>query len=469
MAEPLWAGRLSERPSAAAQAFQSSFPVDSRMILEDIRGSAAHARMLGEKGIIPKAEAAALVAELTKLAKEAREGTLPWPKQGDTIPEDVHSFVEQILTERLGDSGKRVHTARSRNDQVATDMRLYCRLLTEKTMAGIERLVSTLSGVAQRHTRSPMPGYTHLQRAQPVTLAYHLCAWCFMLMRDHGRLSDALRRFNFCPLGSGALAGTTFPIDRQMTAKELGFRGPTDNAMDAVADRDYCVELAAALAMLMTHLSRFSEEIVLWSSGEFAFIELAEAWSTGSSIMPQKKNPDYAELVRGKTGRVYGSLMALLAMQKGLPLSYNKDLQEDKEALFDAFDTALACMDVFSPMMESAKFALVEMEAAAAGGFTNATDLADYLARKGMPFRDAHRVAAQAVRTCIERGAALSDLTIEEYRAMSELFQADLYGELLLGACVERRQSQGGPAEAAVAAQLETIRAFLEGESRKGA
>lgn len=463
MAEPLWAGRLSERPSAAAQAFQSSFPVDSRMILEDIRGSIAHARMLGKRGIIAEAEAEALVAELGRLEGEAREGKLPWPGEGDEIPEDVHSFVEQLLTARLGDAGKRVHTARSRNDQVATDMRLYCRSLSEKTEAAIAALVSALAGIASEHTGSPMPGYTHLQRAQPVTLAYHLCAWCFMLIRDAGRLADARRRFNRCPLGSGALAGTTFPIDREMTARELGFDGPTDNAMDSVADRDYCVEFASALAMLMTHLSRFAEEVVLWSSGEFAFVELAEAWSTGSSIMPQKKNPDYAELVRGKAGRVYGSLTALLSMQKGLPLSYNKDLQEDKEALFDAFDTALACLEVFAPMMASARFRLPEMAEAASGGFTNATDLADYLARKGMPFRDAHRVAAQAVRACIERGIALADLKIEEYRAMSELIGPDVYGDLSLGACVRRRESQGGPAPGAVKAQLETIRAFLWG------
>lgn len=463
MAEPLWAGRLSERPSAAAQAFQSSFSFDSRMILEDIRGSAAHARMLGERGIISKEEAAALVAELGTLAREAEEGRLPWPKEGEEIPEDVHSFVEQVLTARLGDSGKRLHTARSRNDQVATDTRLYCRGLCAKAELGIEKLVSVLADIALKNAKTVMPGYTHLQRAQPVTLAFHLCAWCFMLIRDHGRLRDARRRFNHCPLGSGALAGTTFPIDRDMTAAELGFDGPTDNAMDSVADRDFCVELAAALAMLMTHLSRFSEEIILWSSGEFAFIELSEAWSTGSSIMPQKKNPDYAELVRGKAGRVHGSLTALLSMQKGLPLSYNKDLQEDKEALFDAFDSALACLDAFSPMMESAGFRPERMAEAAAGGFANATDLADYLARKGMPFRDAHRVAAQAVRACIERGIALVDLEIGEYKAMSGLIEKDLYADLSLAACVERRSSAGGTAEGSVRKQLETIREFLGG------
>jgi argininosuccinate lyase len=468
MAEPLWAGRLSERPSAAAQAFQSSFSFDSRMLLEDIRGSRAHALMLGERGIIPRPEADALVAELEKLDREARGGELRMPESGEGMPEDVHSFVEQALTSRLGEAGKRLHTARSRNDQVATDMRLYCKDRARETGQAVAELVAALADIAGRHTGTYMPGYTHLQRAQPVTLGYHLCAWCFMLLRDMGRLEDAVERFDYCPLGSGAMAGTTFPIDREMTSRELGFKAPTDNAYESVADRDYCVELASALAVLMTHLSRFCEEAILWSSAEFSFMELSEAWSTGSSIMPQKKNPDYAELIRGKAGRVYGSLMALLAMQKNLPLSYNKDMQEDKEALFDAFDTALACLRVFKPMMESAAFRTANMEKAALGGFTNATDLADYLARKGVPFRDAHRHAAAAVRQCIERGISLLDLGLAEYQAICPAMEKDLYESLSLDACVERRTSQGGPAKAAVETQLNRIRERLDSFSHRG-
>ncbi len=461
MAQPLWSGRLSDRPSLAAQAFQSSFSFDFRMILEDLAGSRAHARMLGKTGIIDKAEADALLAGLDTLSAEAAQGLLPLPGPEEEPPEDVHSYVEQLLTARLGEAGKRLHTARSRNDQVATDNRLVFRGLTEKTMEGVKTLVSALADIAEAHLQTFMPGYTHLQRAQPISLGFHLSAWCFMLMRDYGRLSDALDRFNYCPLGSGAMAGTTFPIDRAMTAAELGFIGPSDNAYESVADRDYCAELAAALAILMTHLSRFSEEVVLWASGEFGFIELADAWSTGSSIMPQKKNPDYAELIRGKTGRVYGSLMALLSMQKGLPLSYNKDMQEDKEALFDAFDTALACLDVFAPMMSSATFRKDRLRKAAAGGFTNATDLADYLVRKGLAFRDAHHVAATAVRECIQKGIGLEEMLIDDYRVLSNKIDTDVYEALSLKACVERRKSPGGPAESAVREQLARIRNFV--------
>ncbi len=464
MAEPLWAGRLEGRPSSAALAFQSSFPVDSRMLLEDIQGSLAHAEMLGKTGIIPPGEAEALKRGLEALRAEAAEGRLALPEPGPDYPEDVHSFVEALLTARLGDTGKRLHTARSRNDQVALDARLYLSRRLSELEAAIRRTLVVLSRIARAHVDSVMPGYTHLQRAQPVSLGYHLAAWCAMLMRDHGRLSDARRRaMDECPLGSGALAGTTFPIDREMTARALGFRRPSLNAMDAVADRDFCSEACAALAILQTHLSRFCEEIVLWASAEFGFVELADQWSTGSSIMPQKKNPDYAELIRGKTGRVLGHLNALLAAQKGLPLAYNKDLQEDKEALFDALDTVEACLSMFGPMLESAAFKPERMRAAAAGGFANATDLADYLVRKGLPFRDAHAMAAAAVRACIDSGKDLAGMSLAEYRAICPLVDEDVYGEITLEACLGRRMVSGGPAPTRVLEQLDEIDRFAAG------
>ncbi len=461
MAEPLWAGRLASRPSDAALAFQSSFQVDRRMLLEDIAGSVAHARMLGKRGIIPAADAGSLVAALEALAAEARAGKLRFPEPGDKdYPEDVHSFVEGLLTERLGAAGKMLHTARSRNDQVALDSRLYARRRLAEIEGLVKEAISSLSLIARANVETVMPGYTHLQRAQPVSLAFHLAAWCAMLMRDHGRLADARKRMDECPLGSGALAGTTFPVDRDMTARELGFSRPSLNAMDSVADRDSFSEACAALAILQTHLSRFAEEIVIWSSGEFAFIELSDDWSTGSSIMPQKKNPDYAELIRGKTGRVLGHLQALLSMQKGLPLAYDKDLQEDKEALFDAFDTVEACLRFIPPMMESARIDADRMRAAASGGFTNATDLADYLVRKGLPFRDAHGVAAKAVRRCIERGIGLSDLGIQELKEFSPAFDEDVREAISLEACLGRRASAGGTAPSSVLAQLDEIDRF---------
>jgi argininosuccinate lyase len=466
MAEPLWAGRLSGRPSDAAKAFQSSFPIDQRMLEEDLAGSIAHARMLGERGIIPSVHADALVKGLGSLMEESRAGKLRIPLPGEKdYPEDVHSFVEALLTERLGDAGKMLHTARSRNDQVALDTRLYLRSRLER-LGGLARgAIASLSGIARVHAATVMPGYTHLQRAQPVSFGFHLAAWCAMLMRDHGRLKDARKRLEECPLGSGALAGTTFPIDRDMIARELGFARASLNAMDSVSDRDFCSEACSCLAILQTHLSRFCEEIVLWSSGEFAFIELADEWSTGSSIMPQKKNPDYAELIRGKTGRVLGDLMALLCIQKGLPLAYDKDIQEDKEALFDALDTVEASLEAFVPMMESAAIRADKMRAAASGGYTNATDLADYLARKGMPFRDAHAAAAKAVRSCIVKGIGLGDMPIGELRSLSPLIGDDVYAAISLDACLERRNSPGGTSPASVIAQLNEIDRFVASQA----
>jgi argininosuccinate lyase len=461
MAQPLWAGRLSGRPTDAALAFQSSFPVDQRMLLEDLAGSRAHARMLGKQGIIPQAEADALIREIEAIIGEAEAGTLPIPGYGPDLPEDVHSFVEQLLTERLGDAGKRLHTARSRNDQVALDARLYVRARLRIIRGLLVDLIGVLARIGRSRSADPMPGYTHLQRAQPVTLGFHLAAWCAMLMRDHGRLSDALARLSDCPLGSGALAGTTFPIDRGMTARELGFERPSLNAMDSVADRDFFSEAGAAAAILMVHLSRFCEEVVIWSSGEFGFIELSDEWSTGSSIMPQKKNPDYAELIRGKSARVIGDLLALLSMQKGLPLSYNKDIQEDKEALFDALDTVEACLSMFAPMLGSARFRTDRMREAALKGFTNATDFADYLVRAGLPFRDAHAAAAKAVRDCLDRGIALADLKIEDFKAYSESIGQDVYQAIALEACLERRSAPGGTAPAAVLSQFAEIDAFV--------
>ena len=454
----LWHGRFKDGPDAEAVEFETSIYEDMRLASDDIRGSRAHVKMLGKQNIIPASEASLIADELGRIASEIKEGTL----QIDTSAEDIHSFVEGVLTDRLGDVGRKVHTGRSRNDQIALDERLYLRHAVPELQQKILELIETLVKIASEHTKDLMSGYTHMQRAQPVTLAHHLLAWAQMVKRDYGRLEDAVKRVNLCPLGAGALAGSGLPLDRSMVAEELGFESPTDNSLDSVADRDYCVELAACLSIFMMHLSRFCEEVVLWSTEEFKFIELSEKWSTGSSIMPQKKNPDFAELIRGKTGRVYGDLMALLTMMKGLPLTYNRDLQEDRRSLFDAYDTAFSCVSIFTSMIATASWNTARMKASCVGGHANATDLADYLVRKGMPFRTAHGVSASAVRYCIEHGCNLEDMPLAEYRKISELIEDDVYAVLPPEACVSARLTAGGPSEVRVLEQIEKLRAFIK-------
>lgn len=456
---PLWHGRFSEGPDAAAVEFETSIHDDERMALDDIRGSIAHAGMLGAAGIIPADESAAIVSELKNIAGELEAGTLAI----DYSAEDIHSFVEGVLTDRLGDVGRKVHTGRSRNDQVALDERLYLRRAVPELQKALLELVETLAGIAEGHTATLMPGYTHLQRAQPVTLAHHLCAWSWMLLRDQERLADTLKRLDRMPLGSGALATSGLSLDRQAVAEELGFSALTANSLDTVADRDYCLELASNLAILMGHLSRFSEEVIIWATEEFKFIELSEKWSTGSSIMPQKKNPDFAELIRGRTGRVYGDLVALLTMIKGLPLSYNRDMQEDKHSLFDAYDTVLAALKIFRAMISTAGWRTDRMRAACSGGHANATDLADYLVRKGLPFRTAHSVAASVVRECIDSGIAdMINLPFERMSAHSELIGPDVYACLTPEAGVAMRTLPGGPAAERTAEQIAAIRAVVK-------
>jgi len=448
--DKLWAGRFAKKLEDAANDFNSSIAVDSRMYKEDILGSIAHVRMLGAKAIIDPVESEKLADGLADILQDIASGRLAI----DPKAEDIHSFVEGELTARLGEAGKRLHTARSRNDQVAVDTRLYIKSKINDLIAVVKTLVKTTCIVASDNKETIMAGYTHLQMAQPVTFAEHLLAYAYMLLRDASRLKDCKARMDYSPLGSCALAGTTFPIDRGMTAKSLGFSGVVKNSMDGVSDRDYCIELASALALLMMHLSRFSEEIILWSSWEFKYIELDDGYSTGSSIMPQKKNPDIAELVRGKTGRVYGNLMGLLTVMKGLPLAYNKDMQEDKEALFDSVDTALACLSLFSEMLATMTVLKENMERAAAKGFINATDCADYLVKKGLPFRTAYKITGGLIAYCIGKGKALQELTLTEYKEFSELFGSDVYGALDLKACVAGRTSEGGPSVASVEIQI---------------
>jgi len=456
--QPLWAGRLAEKPEAAAFAFQASINVDKRLVFDDIEGSKAHAAMLGRQGIIPKDSAAKIKKELDNIAGEIKSGKLTV----DTSSEDIHSFLEAVLTQRLGDSGKTVHAGRSRNDQVAAAFRLYLKRETPRLQAEIAALVNVLLDTAQAHVTSIMPGYTHLQRAQPVTLAFHLTAWCAALERDHSRFRDALCRLDECPLGSGALAGTTLPLDRKTVAQELGFSRVILNSMDAVADRDFVLEISSACAITMVHLSRFCEDVVLWASEEFKFIELAESWSTGSSIMPQKKNPDFAELIRGKSGRAVGNLVTLFTMLKGLPYAYNKDLQEDKESLFDSIDTLNACLRMFAGMMQTANFNIKRMKAACSGGFPEATDTAEYLVRKGLPFRAAHETAALIVRDCIEAGHKhISSLKLAELKKHSKLFEEDIYKLITPAACVKGRSLPGGPAPKEVRRQIKILRKKL--------
>ncbi len=454
----MWAGRTDGNVNQIADDFNSSIHFDCRMYRQDIRGSMAHAAMLAKQGIITAAEGEELMRGLGEILDDLENGKLAF----DMTCEDIHMFVEQVLTERLGDLGKKLHTARSRNDQVALDIRMYLRdeiaLFEEKTLT----LLSTICEKAETYREYILPGYTHLQRAQPISFGHHLMAYAMMLLRDLERLSDCKKRMNLSPIGACALAGTTYETDRRFEAKELDFDGICLNSLDAVSDRDFCLELMSALSILMMHLSRFSEEIILWASWEFKFIELSDDYTTGSSIMPQKKNPDIAELVRGKTGRVYGDLMALLTTLKGLPLAYNKDMQEDKESIFDACDTVKMCLDVFNGMLSGMKANRENMKKAAQNGFINATDLADYLVKKGLPFRTAYKISGTAVAYCIQNGKVLESLTLAEYKNFSELIEEDVYADIDLVTCVEKRISEGGTSFGSVDAQIAYVKERIE-------
>ena len=455
--EKMWAGRAQEQLDQTADDFNSSIAVDQRMAEQDITGSIAHAKMLAAQGILDAGEVEKIIQGLEGILNDLKAGSLAI----DPAAEDIHMFVEQVLTERIGDAGKRLHTARSRNDQVAVDLRLYLRQRSAGLVQQLKALMSVIADQAEANSDAIVPGYTPLQRAQPILFAHHLLAYAMMFSRDVTRLQDAAKRMNESPLGACALAGTTYPTSRQMTAQLLGFDGPCRNSIDAVSDRDFCVELLAALSTIMMHLSRFSEEIILWCSWEFHFVELSDAYTTGSSIMPQKKNADMAELVRGKTGRVYGDLMGTLTMLKGLPLAYNKDMQEDKESIFDAFDTVSHCLEVFTPMLQTMKTRKDKMYKAAQEGFINATDLADYLTRKGMPFRAAYKLTGSLVAECIRTGQVLETVPLERYRELSDLFEQDVYEAIDLKTCVEKRISEGGTGKASVQAQIQYIRSIV--------
>ena len=451
--DKMWAGRFEKALDKQADDFNSSIHFDKKMYAQDIRGSMEHALMLSSCGIIAKEEYEKIVEGLTSILDDLNNGMLAF----DENAEDIHMFVEAELTKRIGDAGKRLHTARSRNDQVALDLRLYMRDEACKIISMLKELISAVLEKAQENKKSIMPGYTHLQRAQPITFAHHLLAYCMMLLRDVARLENALKLMNYSPLGSCALAGTTYPTDRDMVAKNLGFDGVCMNSIDGVSDRDYCIELESAFSLIMMHLSRFSEEIILWSSWEFKFVELDDSYTTGSSIMPQKKNPDMAELVRGKTGRVYGDLMATLTMLKGLPLAYNKDMQEDKEAIFDATETVQKCLSVFIPMIKTMKSIPENMYNAAKRGFINATDLADYLTKKGMPFRSAYKIVGTIVGECVKKNITLDEVTLEEYKSHSEIFEADLFEEISLETCVAKRISKGSTGYDSVEEQIKYV------------
>jgi len=440
----LWGGRFTKQTDEAVKAFNDSIGFDKRLYREDIEGSIAHAGMLGSQGIITLQEADLIIAELGRILNDVESGALVIGSEY----EDIHSFVEANLIERIGDAGKKLHTGRSRNDQVALDMKLYTRRKTKEIRSHLCTLLETILGIMEENTDTYMPGFTHLQKAQPTSLAHHFGAYFEMFRRDAGRLDDCLERMDYCPLGSGALAGTTYPLDRYMTAEKLGFKGPTLNSMDSVSDRDYLIELMSSLSMIMMHLSRFSEELITWNSNEYRFVEMDDAFSTGSSIMPQKKNPDICELVRGKTGRVYGDLMSLLTTMKGLPLAYNKDMQEDKEPAFDAIDTAEACISLFGGMLSTITFRKDVMRLSAVRGFTNATDAADYLVVKGVPFRDAHGIIGRLVLHCIDENKSIDDLSLDELKQFSSAFEEDIYDAVSLRTCVEKRLTLGAPGSA---------------------
>lgn len=455
---PMWAGRFSKEIDSRVNDFNSSIKFDARMYRHDIKGSIAHATMLGECGIIDINESKKIIDGLNGILADIDSGALEF----DPNAEDIHMFVEAELTKRIGDAGKRLHTARSRNDQVALDIRMYLRDEITEIKSLVKELIEAVTEIAEKNLSTVMPGYTHLQRAQPITFAHHLMAYANMLLRDYERLGDVYKRTDRMPLGSGALAGTTYPINRERVAELLEFSEVCQNSLDGVSDRDFCIELASAISILMMHLSRFSEEIIMWCSWEFKFVELDDAYSTGSSIMPQKKNPDVTELIRGKTARVYGDLNTLLSMMKNLPLAYNKDMQEDKEAIFDAVDTVKLCINTFIPMLKTMTVLKDNMRAAAAKGFINATDCADYLVKKGMPFRDAYKITGTLVARCIELGVTLETLPIDEYKKLSDVFSNDVYEAISLDTCVNERKSQGGPAPESVKAQIECVRNALK-------
>lgn len=454
----LWAGRFQKETDTAVNDFNSSISFDARLYQEDIAGSIAHATMLGKQGVIEEHEAEKIIQGLQAILKDIEAGAVEFSEEN----EDIHMNIESELTSRIGDTGKRLHTARSRNDQVAVDFRLYVKKEIPVIVGMILDLEKILVKKAEANLDAVMPGYTHLQRAQPTTFAHYMMAYANMLKRDVTRLEDCLERMDECPLGAGALATSTYPVDRFQTAQALGFRKPTDNSLDSVSDRDFAIEFTSALSILMMHLSRFSEEIILWCSWEFKFVELDDAYSTGSSIMPQKKNPDVAELVRGKTGRVYGSLITLLTIMKGLPLAYNKDMQEDKEPVFDAIDTVEQCLPVFAAMVDTLTVKNRNMQKAAAGGFINATDCADYLVKKGLPFRDAYMIVGRLVHMCIKTGETLDTLPLKDFQSVSGAFGPDVYQALELKTCVGGRKVYGGPAPDLVKTQIEHIKEFVE-------
>lgn len=454
----LWAGRFSKEVDSKVNDFNSSIPFDARMYKQDILGSVAHATMLGDSGIIDKSESEKIVSQLLQILSDIEQGKLII----DMSAEDIHTFIEGELTARIGDTGKRLHTARSRNDQVALDIRMYLIDEIKQVTKLLRGLVTVLCELSKEHAATIMPGYTHLQRAQPITFGHHLMAYAQMFLRDIDRALDCYKRTNILPLGSGALAGTTYSLNRGQVQELLGFSGVTQNSLDGVSDRDFCLELLSVLSIIMVHLSRFSEEVILWCSWEFKFIELDDAFSTGSSIMPQKKNPDIAELVRGKSGRVFGDYMTLLTVMKGLPLAYNKDMQEDKEAVFDAVDTVKICLETFTPMIKTMRVIKDNMRNAAAKGFINATDCADYLVKKGMPFRDAYKITGELVAYCIDNDKILENLSIEEYRQKSEIFGDDIYTAISLDTCVNERNVLGGPSTTSVLRQVKEVTAILE-------
>ena len=453
----LWGGRFTKETDRLVYRFNASIAFDQRLYREDIEGSMAHVRMLAKQNILTEAERDQILQGLEGILKDVEEGTLGITDQY----EDIHSFVEASLIERIGEAGKKLHTGRSRNDQVALDMRLYTRKEVLETDALLKKLLEVLLRIMEENTETIMPGFTHLQKAQPITLAHHLGAYFEMFRRDRSRLADLHERMNVCPLGAGALAGTTYPLDREYTAELLGFDGPMSNSMDAVSDRDYLVEYLSAASTIMMHLSRFCEEIILWNSNEYRFVEIDDAYSTGSSIMPQKKNPDIAELVRGKTGRVYGALISLLTTLKGLPLAYNKDMQEDKEQAFDAIDTVKGCITLFTGMLDTMVFQKERMNDSARHGFTNATDAADYLVNRGVPFRDAHGIVGKLVLYAIDRNKALDDLSLEEYRAVSPVFEADIYEAISMETCVNKRLTAGAPGKEAMEKAIAVYREYL--------
>ena len=454
----LWGGRFTKETDKLVYAFNASIGFDKRLWQQDIEGSMAHVKMLGKQGILTKQEVQEITEGLASIREDVESGALVI----DESYEDIHSFVEAVLTERIGEAGKKLHTGRSRNDQVALDMRLYTREQVQMTDGLLKELLRVILRIMEENLDTYMPGFTHLQKAQPLTLAHHLGAYFEMFKRDRLRMRDILERMNYCPLGAGALAGTTYSLDRDYTASLMEFKGPTLNSMDSVSDRDYLIEFLSALSIVMMHLSRFSEEIIIWNSDEYRFVEIDDAYSTGSSIMPQKKNPDIAELVRGKTGRVYGDLMALLTVMKGLPLAYNKDMQEDKEAAFDAFDTVRDCITLFTGMLDTIKFRKEQMAQSAMKGFTNATDAADYLVGKGVPFREAHGIVGRLVLYCIEKNTSIDALPLPEMRTISDRFEEDIYDAVSLKTCVEKRLTTGAPGREAMEKVIAAYREYLD-------